>query len=510
MANVVTEVARFLIILLIAIYTYYNFRYYSYTYEEDRDYVVRNQVISIFLILTLADTVMWLRTENVSSMMLAAAQALFIGGYLLVSKLIYRRSSRLLSTNMCMLMATSFVVLNRISVSRSMRQFVIVAAAAAVTLVIPVMIEHIWQLARIPWVYAIGGMLLLLAVRVIGTASFGAQLSLNVGGFSFQPSEFVKLTFVFFVATMFERSTSFEGILRTSAVAALHVLILVFSKDLGSALIFFVAYVFMLFVASSNWVYLASGFGSGTLAAIGAYSLFRHVRVRVEAWKDPFADISGSGYQVAQGLFAIGTGGWFGMGLYQGMPNKIPVVEKDFIFAAISEELGGIYGVCIILICVGCFMQFMKLAMRMEAVFYRMIALGLGVIYITQVFLTIGGVTKFIPSTGVTLPFVSYGGSSILSSFIMFSVIQGLYIMKARDEEEMDEQARYGGAYRSDKRTGRGTGMQEVNRRIGRGAGTQEVNRRTGRGTGTQDVNRRNGRKKEVPAEDEEEYYEDL
>ena len=213
-------------------------------------------------------------------------------------------------------------------------------------------------------------------------------------------------------------------------------LVLVLSKDLGSALIFFVTYLLMLFVATGNWLYLGLGAGSGAAAAVIAYNLFSHVRTRVEAWLDPWSDISGKGYQISQSLFAIGTGGWFGMGLYQGMPSKIPVVEKDFVFSAISEEMGGIYAICLILICLGCFMQFMMIAAKMQAVFYKLIAFGLGTTYIVQVFLTIGGVTKFIPSTGVTLPFVSYGGSSILSTFIVFNVVQGLYILKRNEEEE--------------------------------------------------------------------------
>ena len=175
-------------------------------------------------------------------------------------------------------------------------------------------------------------------------------------------------------------------------------------------------------------------------AAVAACGLFSHVQKRVAVWRNPWSDISGSGYQIAQSLFAVGTGGWFGMGLYQGMPKSIPVVEKDFMFAAISEELGGIFALCVIFICLGCFLQFMLIANKMQAMFYKMIAFGLGVVYITQVFLTIGGVVKFIPSTGVTLPFVSYGGSSILSTFIIFGVIQGLYILK-RNEEEEDEAA---------------------------------------------------------------------
>ena len=121
------------------------------------------------------------------------------------------------------------------------------------------------------------------------------------------------------------------------------------------------------------------------------------------------------------------------------MPYKIPVVEKDFVFAAISEELGGIFALCMLLICLGCFLQFVLLAARMQALFYKLIAFGLAMVYAVQVFLTVGGVTKFIPSTGVTLPLVSYGGSSVLSTFIIFGVIQGLYILKQNDEEDYEK-----------------------------------------------------------------------
>ncbi len=195
----------------------------------------------------------------------------------------------------------------------------------------------------------------------------------------------------------------------------------------------------MLFVATGKWLYLLAGVGGGSLASLLAFQIFDHVKTRVLAWQNPWTDIAGKGYQITQSLFAIGTGGWFGMGLYRGMPKKIPVVEKDFIFSAISEELGAVFALCILFICLGCFLQFMMIASKMQAVFYKLIAFGLGTIYIFQVFLTVGGVTKFIPSTGVTLPLVSYGGSSILSTFIIFGIIQGLYILKRNEEEEYEE-----------------------------------------------------------------------
>ena len=198
----------------------------------------------------------------------------------------------------------------------------------------------------------------------------------------------------------------------------------------------------MLYVATQQPLYAVAGVGAGSFAAVIGYKLFAHIKVRVAAWKDPFATYSDGGYQVAQSLFAIGTGSWFGMGLCQGSPDLIPVAETDFIFSAIAEELGGIFALCLILVCVSCYVMFLNIAMEIRNRFYKLIALGLGTCYIFQVFLTIGGVTKFIPSTGVTLPLVSYGGSSMLSTMIMFGIIQGLYIIREDEEEEIIEKKR--------------------------------------------------------------------
>lgn len=436
MINLIIDISRYLMILLIALYTYLNFRFFSFPDEIRKRKICRRQNFAMFLIHLLAYLIIWLETEDEKMLVFYVAQVIFFFSYLFLYRLIYRNVSRLLVNNMCMLLTIGFIMLTRLSFDRAMKQFVIVAAAALVTFAIPFVIDRVWQLSKIPWIYGIGGILLLGIVCLAGTSSYGAQLSLEFGGYSFQPTEFVKIIYVFFIATMFYRSTSMKTVLIVTSVAALHVLILVASKDLGSALIFFVAYIFMLFVATGKWLYLLAGAGGGTLASMLAYQLFGHVRTRVSAWLNPWADIAGKGYQITQSLFAIGTGGWFGMGLYRGMPRRIPVVEKDFIFSAISEELGGIFALCVLLICLGCFLQFMMIASRIQAVFYKLIAFGLGTIYIIQVFLTVGGVTKFIPSTGVTLPLVSYGGSSILSTFIIFGIIQGLYILKRNEEEE--------------------------------------------------------------------------
>ena len=440
MTNLIVEISRYLIILLIAIYTYYNFRFFSLKAEEDRNFACGRQQICMFMMHFLANLLIYLHAQSEVLLIFYGVQVLFFTAYIYLFRLLYRNVSRLLVNNVCMLICTGMIILTRLNPEKAMRQFAIIVVSAVVTWIIPFIMDHVWQLVKIPWVYGILGLVLLMVVCVIGNTSYGAQLSLTIKGVSVQPSEFVKISFVFFVAAMLYRSTEFKHVVVTTVMAAAHVLALVLSRDLGSALIYFVTYLMMLFVATSNWFYLTAGALGGSGAAVIAYRLFAHVRRRVEAWRDPWSDIDDKGYQVAQGLFAMGTGGWFGMGLYQGMPAKIPVVDKDFVFAAIGEELGGIYAVCILLICLGCFLQFMLIATKMQAMFYKLIAFGLGTVYITQVFLTIGGVLKFIPSTGVTLPFVSYGGSSILATFVLFNIIQGLYILKRNEEDEDEEE----------------------------------------------------------------------
>ena len=245
-----------------------------------------------------------------------------------------------------MLLSVGFIMLCRLDISSAQKQLLIAAGVSAIALVIPVMIRKMRFLRRLTWVYAGIGIILLAAVFALARTSYGAKLSL----LGVQPSEAIKITFVFFMASFLSRDTSFKAIVQVTVVAALHVGILVLSKDLGSAVIFFVAYLVMVYVATRNVGYLALGIGGGSAAAVVAYHLFGHVRQRVSAWKDPMAVYQNEGYQIVQSLFAIGTGGWFGMGLYQGSPESIPVVKNDFIFSAICEELGGIFAICLIVV----------------------------------------------------------------------------------------------------------------------------------------------------------------
>jgi peptidoglycan glycosyltransferase len=329
---------------------------------------------------------------------------------------------------MLMLLAISFIMLTRLSFDDAFRQAIIVAASFFISLFVPFIMKKFGWLKRFGWLFGIAGIAALLVVLILGTTSFGATNWLMVAGTKIQPSEFVKLLFVLSVAALFQKDSSFKRVCIISVMAAANVLILVLQKDLGGALIFFVTYVFMLYAASSKPLYMFSGLLAGSFAALIAYKLFNHVRVRVIAWRNPFGYIDKEGYQIAQSLFAIGTGSWFGMGLNRGLPTDIPVVESDFIFSAISEELGAIFAICMIMIYISCFVTMINLALDQEDNFYRLVAIGFSVMFAFQVILSVGGVVKFIPSTGVTLPFISQGGSSVLTTIVMFMILQGIYI----------------------------------------------------------------------------------
>lgn len=434
LTNLFVDSSRYVMACLMMIYACLDFRYFGVDEERKRKLCNWQRVLQ-FLIHFLAYAVIYMKTEDLRMITFYAAQVFFFMIYMTVYQVFYKQGSRFLLNHVCMLLSVGFIVLARLSLERAMRQFGIAVISACFTCLVPVLVKRFKHLQKLTLVYAVVGLVLLGVVFLAGNTSFGAQLSIEVGGVSVQPSEFVKLTFVFFIAGMLERSTGFKQVVITTILAAMHVVILVLSNDLGSGLIFFITYLFMLFVATSNWFYLGAGMLSGCGAAIAAYRLFAHVQRRVAAWHDPWSDIDNRGYQIAQSLFAIGSGSWFGMGLYQGMPKKIPVVEKDFVFAAISEEMGAVFAMCLILICFACFVQFMVIAWKWRNLFLKLVALGMGMVYITQVFLCVGGVIKFIPSTGVTLPFVSYGGSSVLSSFLMFGVLQGIYLTAEEGED---------------------------------------------------------------------------
>ncbi len=438
----IVELARYVIILMFALYTFYSFRAFVGKSKEKQNRIFVAQRTLTVMLHAVMSAILVMENKTLNYLILWAAELVFYFVFIKIYQACYKGLSKLVLNNMMMCMMIGFVMLGRLDADYAYHQLALATAAMAVCLFVPFVIEKFTLLDRLGWQYALLGILLLLLVFVIGVERNGSRNWILLGGITVQPSEFVKILFVFFAASLLARSTKFKYIVLVTGVAAVHVIILVLEKDLGAALIYFVTYLVILYVATTNIAYLGAGFAGGALASVIAYRLFAHVRARVYAWQDPWGRINDEGYQVARSLFAIGTGGFIGMGLGKGLPDSIPVAESDFIFAAISEELGGVFAICLIMVYLSSYIMFVNIAMKMKKQFYKLTAFGLSVVFIFQMFLCVGGVTKFIPSTGVTLPLISYGGSSIMTTIAIFSIIQGMYVRNEREVESLEEEER--------------------------------------------------------------------
>lgn len=438
----VSEFSKYVIAVFMLLYTYESFAVFRYEEEGRRGGIYTRQKLLMFAFHFSSFLVICFETGDITYLFFYAFQQIVLYAAASLFVMLYPKINRLLVNNMCMLLSVGFVILTRLDFNKAVKQFIIAAGSLATALIIPFFVHKFSFLKNLKWIYALVGIGALSAVMILGQTTYGSKLSYSIAGVTFQPSEFVKVLFVFFIASALYQSSGFFEVFTTAVIAAAHVIVQVMAKDLGSALIFFIVYVLMVFVASRNFFYLFAGFAGGSLAAYAAYRVFTHVQIRVQAWQDPWSLIdSAGGYQITQSLFAISSGGWFGLGLYKGTPESIPVVETDFVFSAIAEELGILFAVGVILICVSSFIMCMRIASGLSDKFYQLIAFGLGVTYIFQVFLTIGGGTKFIPLTGVTLPLISYGGSSVLTTLAMFSIAGGLQIIMS-DEEAREKEAR--------------------------------------------------------------------
>ena len=363
---------------------------------------------------------------------------LFLFFMITIVTIIYDKADRVLLNNMCLLSGLGLCIVSRLSFAKAFRQYIITLVSFAVCLAIPFVIERFRFFRKLLWVYAGIGIAALLIV-LTGTKVNGAHITYSIKGFTFQPSEIVKILFLFFIAALLYKYNDLKWICISAVISGCFVIILVLSRDLGSALIFFVAYFMILVMSTHNYWYLLTGLIGGAIACITAYNIFDHVKVRVVAFLDPWTYIDDQAYQITQSLFAISSGGWFGAGLMQGRPWDIPYVDQDLVFSALSEEFGLVFALCVLVICLLCFIRMMMMSAVIGDKFYQIVVYGIGVMYIFQVFLTVGGGIKFIPLTGVTLPFISYGGSSVLSTYIMFFIVQGIYIKSLKYEKSLDE-----------------------------------------------------------------------
>lgn len=270
--------------------------------------------------------------------------------------------------------------------------------------------------------------LLFLSTLIFGKAEGGAKNWLKFGSIGFQPTEFIKILLMFILGSFYTNYEKYKKYPYASyiimAIIYFFVLMLFIQRDLGTAVMFIAMYMSVQFVYDPDIKAVLINIVLLVLGAIAGYFLFSHVRVRFDLWLDPWKDVYTSGRQIVQSLFAIAEGGFFGVGIGFGHPELIPVSVSDFIFPVICEEMGLFAGFAIILLYILLVYRGIKIALEQEYKFYRILAISATVMISIQAFLNIGGVTKLIPMTGITLPFMSYGGSSILSSFIALGILQ--------------------------------------------------------------------------------------
>ncbi len=426
MSQIIIAIIKYVNIILILLFALFSFKAIGKDEEtvKKKYYIIQN--VCTFFILTFSFLAIYLAVYEDKIIIfygLILIYFILTAGFL---GIFYPNYSRPLINGMFILMTIGFSVLTRLTYTKATRQFAMCVIITIIAMIIPKIIEKTVGFRRLSYVYAVAGILALASVLILGSYTYGAKLSLSVFGFSVQPSEFVKISFVMTLAGILSKKANIKNVFISGIIALIHVGILVLSKDLGTALIFCIVFLFVVYVASGRSFYLLAGLIAASGASVVAYRLFDHVATRVDAFIDPWPLIDDKGYQITQSLFAIATGGNFGMGIYQGMPQTIPVVDEDFIFSAICEEYGVLFGIGLILVIISIFMLFIKLAFQCKDRFYKLCVTGFGVLFIFQVFLTIGGAVKFIPSTGVTLPFISYGRSSIVSLIVMFFITLGI------------------------------------------------------------------------------------
>ncbi len=276
---------------------------------------------------------------------------------------------------------------------------------------------------------------------VIGETKNGARnwIQLIPGGPGVQPSEFVKISLLVVLAScLCERQSRLMKVLSILFGAALCAVLLV-ERDLGALLLYFLVTVILYFLATSNGLLALAGLGAGAAGAVGAYFMLPYVKKRVINWQNPWADSDGGGYQVIQSLIAIGSGGLIGMGLGLGMPRLIPLYHSDFVFAAICEQFGLIFALCLLAVYVLIVMRGVSVAMNCRDSFHALLTFGIAALLGLQTLLIVGGNIRLIPLTGVTLPFVAAGGSSMFSCLTGVGMLLGIASLNA-DREEADAQ----------------------------------------------------------------------
>lgn len=383
----------------------------------------------------------------------AAVFGLFYIGAHLLFRLFIPNSDPLVMPLVALLSGLGLTMIYRLSAVLILYQFLWVMLGVIVLLLTVVVLRNYRVLEEYKYSLGLIGVALLVSTIRFGSGFFQPNLWLRIGSFTFQPSEVAKILIVIFFAaylkdkkellSVFTRKMGgltlpdFKHLGPLLMIWLLSLGLLIIQKDLGASLLFFGLFVALLYVATGRGIYVAIGSALFVAGASAASFAFVHVADRITTWLHPFQDVSGKGYQLSQSLFAIASGGVWGSGLARGYPNLIPAVATDFIFSAFSEELGLLGAVALIALYLVIVSRGFKIALQTRDEFGKLLAAGLTTVFALQTFVIIGGVTRVVPLTGITLPFLSYGGSSIISNFILVGLLLSISNQSIEEASEV-------------------------------------------------------------------------
>ncbi len=362
---------------------------------------------------------------------------LLLLGYNLAA-IIFRHIDRITLVICYFLVSVGMVTLVRLDMETAVRQLIWLAIAILLMFIVVVVIKRARDFGRLNYLMMAGALGLLAFAYLFAHTKGGARNWVSLGPVSFQPSEFAKVLFILVSAYFFSKQRGKWLTLGYIAFAGLCVIILVMSNDLGAALLFAGTFLIMFFAGTGRTLLTLGGLGVAGAGAVASYYMFPHVRTRVEIWENPWMYHRTQGYQIVQGLMAIAAGGAFGAGLGMGYPESVPVNTSDFIFAVICEEFGIMFGIIIILMYLVFIIRGMIIAMNAGSRFDALLVFGATCMLSLQSFIIIGGVIKLIPLTGITLPFISAGGSSLLACMALVGIIEGVAVKNGeRDERDI-------------------------------------------------------------------------
>lgn len=322
-------------------------------------------------------------------------------------------------------------MLYRINPNTAIKQLIWIALGIIGYILIVVILPDLKSFAKYKNVYMIITLVLMPLALIFGTEQFGAKNWILIGPISFQPSEFAKIVLVLYLAAALATYESKKGfkeevkqLFQPALVAGFSMGCMVLQRDLGSALIFFGISITLLYVATSKKKYVFTALGLAAIGSVAGYTMFGHVRERVMIWRDPWKYALGSSYQIVEGMYSIAAGGLFGVGLGQGHFQNLPVKESDMIYAIICEEFGIIFAIGLMIIYFLLFYRGIRAAFVTKDSYSQLIAVGFSTMIACQTLVIIGGIFSVIPLTGITLPIISYGGSSVLTIFFALGILQ--------------------------------------------------------------------------------------